>query len=57
MSVIDLTRAQQLLRWGTVWPHRHGPKVGRAEAYLFTKWHLDPSNRLATTAGMPHSSA
>jgi len=27
-----------------------------AEAYLFTKWHLDPSNRLATAVGMPRSS-
>ena len=50
--------------------NRHGPKVGRGccgwlgphltqcgvvEAYLFTKWHLDPSNRLATTVGMPLS--
>ena len=24
-------------------------------AYLFTKWHLDPCNRLATTVGMPRS--
>jgi len=31
--------------------------VAWAEAYLFTKWHLDPSNRLATTVGMPRSSA
>jgi len=31
--------------------------VALAEAYLFTKWHLDPSNRLATTVGMPRSSA
>jgi len=23
--------------------------VARAEAYLHTKWHLDPSSRLATT--------
>jgi len=30
--------------------------VAWAEAYLFTKWHLDPSNRLATTVGMPRSS-
>ena len=30
-----------------------GRKVGRAEAYLFTKWHLDPSNRLATVVRMP----
>jgi len=31
--------------------------VAWAEAYLFTKWHLDPSNRLATIVGMPPSSA
>jgi len=36
--------------FNTVWP-------GRAEAYLFAKWHLDPSNRLATTVGMSRSSA
>jgi len=30
--------------------------LGR-DTYLFTKWHLDPSNRLATTVGMPRSSA
>ena len=29
--------------------------VAWAEAYLFTKWHLDPSNRLATIVGMPRS--
>jgi len=28
-----------------------------AETYLFTKWHLDPSNRLATNVEMPRSSA
>jgi len=33
------------------------PNVAWAEAYLFTKWHLDPCNRLATIVGMPHSSA
>jgi len=27
-----------------------------AEAHLFTKWHLDPYNRLATIIGMPCSS-
>jgi len=56
-----------LLRWATVWPHRHGPKSGGccaqfrggswvpiyhnvvwAEAYLRTKWNLDPSSRLVT---------
>jgi len=31
--------------------------VAWAEAYHFTKWHLDPSNHLATTVGMPRSSA
>jgi len=31
--------------------------VAWAEAYLFTKWHLDPSYRLATVVGMPRSSA
>jgi len=32
--------------------------VAWTEAYYhFTKWHLDPSNRLATTVGMPRSSA
>ena len=35
----------------TMWP---GP---RPTAFLFTKWHLDPSNCLATTVGMSHSSA
>jgi len=29
--------------------------VAWAEAYLFTKSHLDPSNRLATTVGIPRS--
>ena len=28
-----------------------------SEAYLFTKWHLDPSNRLATIVRMPRSSS
>jgi len=28
-----------------------------AEAYFFTKWRLDPASRLATTVGMPRSSA
>jgi len=35
--------------YNTMWPE---PK-----AYLFTKWYLDPSNRLATIVGMPRSSA
>jgi len=26
-----------------------------AKAYLFTKWHLDPSNSLVTTVGMLRS--
>jgi len=30
--------------------------LGQSLLYLFTKWNLDPSNRLVTTAGMPHSS-
>ena len=65
-----LTRAQELLRWATVWPQQTwAEKWGRllcpfpwkelsshltqchvawAEANLRTKWHFDPSNRLAT---------
>ena len=68
-----LTTAQQMLRWATVWPQQTwAEKVGSgccggwvpishnvawAEAYIFTKWHLDPSNCLATILGMPRSSA
>jgi len=66
----NITRAQQLLRWGPFGHNRHGPKSGRGccahfcgelrphltqcrlgrglPRYLRTKWHLDPSNRLAT---------
>jgi len=33
-------------RWGSWVPIKHN--VAWAEAYLPTKWHLDPSNRLAT---------
>jgi len=41
------------LLWGAGSPSNN---VAWAEAYRFTKWHLDPSNRLATTVGMPRSS-
>jgi len=34
-----------------------GPHWSPSNAYLFTKWHLDPSNRFATVVGMPRSSA
>ena len=35
------------LSWGSWVPIEH--KVARAEAYLYTKWHLNPSSYLATT--------
>ena len=36
-----------LFSWESWVPIKH--KVGWAEAYLHTKWHLNPSSRLATT--------
>ena len=33
--------------WGKLGPHV--THCGLGEAYLHTKWHLDPSSRLATT--------
>jgi len=50
-------------KWGEAavggWVHTGCPSntVAWAEAYLLTKWHLYPSNRLATTVGMSRSSA
>ena len=38
--------AAVLLSMGSWVPVQHN--VAWAEAYLHTKWHLDPSNRLAT---------
>jgi len=38
--------------WVPIWHN-----VAWDEAYLFTKWYLDPYNRLTTTVGMPRSSA
>ena len=35
----------------------HLTQCGLGRGHLFTKWHLDPSNRLATNVGMPRSSA
>ena len=29
--------------------------VAWVDAYLFAKWHLDPSNRLATIVGIPRT--
>ena len=34
---------------GELGPHVTQCGLARAEAYLHTKWHLDPSSRLATT--------
>jgi len=34
-------------------PHIYN--VAWVEAYLFAKWHLDPSNRLVTIVGMPRT--
>jgi len=49
-TVNKTTRAQQLLRWATIWPQQTcGQNVARGEVYLPTKLHLDPSSRLATT--------
>jgi len=44
------------LLWGAL-GHHLTQCMAWAEAYLFIKWHLDPSNRLATIVGMPRSSA
>jgi len=50
LATIDMGRTE----WGVVplsgegWvPSQYN--VARAQAYLHTKWHLDPSSRLATT--------
>ena len=49
-------RVRKLRKWRVLWPFCGGSwvpiytmsNVAWAEAYLRTKWHLDPSNRLAT---------
>ena len=40
LSVTILTRAQQLLRWATGWPQRHGPKSGGGccASFLWESW-------------------
>jgi len=63
MEPQNLTRAQQLLRWATIWPQQTWAQkcraavplsVGELGPYLTqcglrTKSHVDPSSRLATT--------
>ena len=62
LATIDVGRkvGRGCCGWGSPLSH-HLTQCGWAEAYLFTKWHLDPSNRLATIlatiVGMPRSSA
>jgi len=59
LATIDTGRKVGRGCCGALGPHwvtvQHN--VAWAEAYPFTKWHLDPSNRLATIVGMPRSSA
>jgi len=44
-----LVRAQQLLRWATVWPHhnRHGPKSGTGCCSPFRRGAESPSNTMS----------
>jgi len=47
LGAVSLLGAVALFRWGReLSPHQHN--VAWAEAYLRTKWHLDPSSCLAT---------
>jgi len=51
LATIDIGRKDGELLYpfrGSWIPNPHEHNVARAEAYLRTKWHLDPSSRLAT---------
>jgi len=56
LATIDMGRNGEGLLWG-LGPHWIPIQynVTWAEAYLFVKSHLDPSNRLATIVGMRHT--
>ena len=56
LATIDMGRSGEALLWG-LGPHWIPIQynVAWVEAYLFAKWHLDPSNRLATIVGMPRT--
>ena len=59
LATIDMGRKVGRAAVGECWVPTGSPSntmFAWAEAYLFTKCHLDPSNRLATTVGMPCSS-
>jgi len=51
-ATIDTGQKQGAVMPPFVWElSPHLTRVARAEVYLHTKWHLDPSSRLATIHG------
>jgi len=58
LSVTILTRAQQLLRWATGWPQRHGPKSGGGAAVpLFCGRAGSPSIQCRLSRSLPEYQA